>query len=135
MRFYLLGPFYIAGGVAHQRGSTRSVTFEEQDRTIGNTLYEDISITVDTEMKDQTAPVLALGVHQFFLQRLGLIAEANFGLALPKQLADVKITASQPISDEDLALFKETVRQDAESEGFGIATYGVTFSFSPPGVP
>lgn len=134
MRLYVVGPIYVGAGVAHQRGSSRSVTFAQGERTIGNSLYEDISVTVETQMKDQTAPVLAVGLHPF-LRRIGLIAEANFGLAFPKQLDDANITASEAISDEDLALFKEIVRQDAESEGFGIATYGTTFSFSPPGLP
>ena len=133
MRLYVLGPIYVGLGAAHQRGSSRSVTFAQGNRTIGNSLYEDISVTVETQMKDQTAPVLAVGLHPF-LRRIGLIAEANFGLAFSKQLDDANITTSQPLSDEDLALFKEVVRQDAESEGFGIATYGITFSFSPPGL-
>ena len=91
-----------------------------------------MSITVETRLKDQTAPVLALGLHPK-LWRVGFLAEANFGLAFSKQLDEVNVTADVLISAEDMALFKEAIRQDAESEGFGIATYGPTVAFSPMG--
>ncbi|MEM7117244.1 MAG: hypothetical protein AAF614_32725 [Chloroflexota bacterium] len=131
-RFYILGPFYMGLGVAHQRGSSRWITFEQQDRMLGNTLYEEISVSVETRLKDQTAPVLAIGLHPAW-RRIGIMAEANFGLTSSKRLDEAIITTSKPISEADMTLFREAVRQDAESEGFGIATYGVTYSFSPWG--
>ncbi|MEM7537498.1 MAG: hypothetical protein AAF639_35335 [Chloroflexota bacterium] len=129
-RFYVFGPFYVALGVAHQNGSSRWITFERGDRKIGNTVYEDVAITVETKLKNQTAPVFAVGLHPVW-GRIGVMGEVNFGLAFPKQLAEANVTADQPISDADMALFKAAIRQDAESEGFGIATTGVTFGFSP----
>ena len=47
-RFYVVGPFFVGLGVAHHRGSSRWITFTTQDRQIGENVYEDVTVSVET---------------------------------------------------------------------------------------
>ena len=130
-RLYIVGPFFVSFGLAYQRGSSRWITFGRDDRQIGDNNYEDITATVETRLKPQTAPVIALGAHPTWL-RAGFMGEVNIGLTSPKQIDEIIVTTDTPLTDTDLALFKEQITQDAESEGFGIATFGPTIHFGLP---
>ncbi|MEM7340592.1 MAG: hypothetical protein AAF467_18185 [Actinomycetota bacterium] len=126
-RVYLVGPLYVGTGVARQTGSTRSVTFERADRSIGANVYDDLELTVHTTLHDQLAPVASVGIHPSVAGVVGVLAESNFGLANPKSLAAVDIVTNQPLSSHDEAELREAIRRDAESEWFGIATAGPTY--------
>lgn len=133
-RLYVLGPLYVGLGGAHQTGSTRSVTFDRADRRIGDTVYRDLELTIETTLQDQTAPIASGGVHPVFGGIVGFMTDANFGLANTKQLAEMQIIANQTLAPEDEAALAEAVRADAESEGFGIATAGPTLGLPLAGM-
>ena len=49
--------FFVGAGLAIQTGSNREVSFESQNRIIGANTYEDLSIDVQTDLKNDITPM------------------------------------------------------------------------------
>ena len=127
VRYYVLSSFFVGTGLALQVGSSREVNFLSQDRQVGNSMYNNLGIHVTTSLKNQFTPYLALGFHHQ-IGRMGLFAEGNFGFG-NKRLKHSTISFTQEIAESDRQQFLGEVQRGARSEGFGIATAGLSFSF------
>ena len=126
-RYFVVSSLFVSAGIAAQLGSWRQVDFAPDTRSINGTTYEDLGIGVRTNLKNQYAPYFGFGFHHQ-VGRFGLFADVAFS-SFNKRLKSADVSTTQALTPADLEHFQRKVKSGAESEGFGIMTYGVTVAF------
>ena len=127
VRYFIFSSIYVAGGMMAQTGSWRRVNFEAANRTIGSNHYDGLAIEVRTDLKNLYRPYWGVGFHHQ-IWRLGLVLDISAS-PFRKKVNSMAITTNQPLEAGDLSALEQKVKDDAESEAFGIIHYGITFSF------
>lgn len=126
-RYFIFSSLFISGGFVAQIGSWRQVDFANTERTIGSTTYNNLEFSARTELNNQYAPYFGMGVHHQ-IGAFGFFVEGSIS-PLSKKVDQLKLTSSESISAEDKTSLERTIKNEAESESFGILTYGISFHF------
>lgn len=126
-RYFVWQSLFVSVGYGFATGSQRTVFFTEEDRTLGNSFYNDLDVTVRVNLKNAHSINLGVGFHHFF-GPVGIGFSGVFGL-YPRTLRNSIITTNQTIQQADLDILESTVRKEVRRENYGYYQFLMSISF------